>query len=331
MTDKLIDKQPKSSANKKDNWSEYNEARKNELSQLFNLFQELKCEYKELILATRGCPLPAWEILFCIVLKIYFCKSSSRTCSILEELKIQDYLPHIPHKNSLTNYLNLESLTPHLLTMIEMTSLRFRDIETNFAIDSTKLKIRGTHIRKDKKGRKEKKCNYVMLHAICGYKTHIVSACAVTTRFGSEQEFFQPLLDDTLRNFKVALIAGDKNYSSEKNMQIAEERGVKPCLTPKKNFVIDSNKNSEIRCESIRKYREGNDEDLQPYRDRKRIETVFSMIKARSGDNLLTRRFRSQVNEALTMVLCHNLCVLNSHRKLWESETNLISSEQISE
>jgi hypothetical protein len=329
MRDNPQNEKPRSSANKKVNWSAYNEAQQNELQQLLKLFQELKYEYKDLVLARRGCPLPAWEILLCITLKVYIGHSSRRASSILKELQKRNYLTQVPHFNSIGHYLNLERLTLHLLALIEQTSKRFRDVETHFAIDSTKLWTRCYHIRTNKKGRKEQERNHIRLHAICGYKTHIVTAATVTEWYGSEQQCFEPLLDITLRSFNVEIIAGDKNYSSEKLMKIAAERGVRPCLTPKKNFVVDSNKNSEIRCESILKYREGTDEDLQPYRDRKRIETVFSMIKAKFGDNLLSRCFTSQVNEALVMMLCHNLCVLNRHPQLRESETTLISSEQI--
>jgi hypothetical protein len=49
---------------------------------------------------------------------------------------------------------------------------------------------------------------------------------------------------------------------------------------------------------------------LAHYNKRNNVETVFSMIKANSGDYVRGRDERAQVNEALAKVLCHNLCVL---------------------
>ena len=46
------------------------------------------------------------------------------------------------------------------------------------------------------------------------------------------------------------------------------------------------------------------------YHKRSNVETVFSMIKARFGERLRSKSETAQINEALTKVLCHNLCVV---------------------
>jgi hypothetical protein len=40
------------------------------------------------------------------------------------------------------------------------------------------------------------------------------------------------------------------------------------------------------------------------------VETAFSMMKAKIGDALRSKTETARVNELLSKVLCHNLCVL---------------------
>ena len=46
------------------------------------------------------------------------------------------------------------------------------------------------------------------------------------------------------------------------------------------------------------------------YYKRSNVETVFHMIKAKSGDKIRAKIDTAMVNEAFVKVLCHNICVL---------------------
>lgn len=46
------------------------------------------------------------------------------------------------------------------------------------------------------------------------------------------------------------------------------------------------------------------------YHKRSNVESTFSMIKAKFGERLRSKTETAQINEALTKVLCHNLCRL---------------------
>ena len=52
------------------------------------------------------------------------------------------------------------------------------------------------------------------------------------------------------------------------------------------------------------------EEFLEHYHKRSNVETVFAMMKAKFGDNLLSKTEDAQVNEVLGKVIAHNLCVL---------------------
>lgn len=49
---------------------------------------------------------------------------------------------------------------------------------------------------------------------------------------------------------------------------------------------------------------------MQHYHQRSNVESTFMMIKAKFGDSLRSKMERSQVNEVLCKVLCHNICCL---------------------
>ncbi len=51
-------------------------------------------------------------------------------------------------------------------------------------------------------------------------------------------------------------------------------------------------------------------EFLASYHKRSNIESTFSMIKAKFGGSVRSKRPVAQMNEVLCKVVCHNLCVL---------------------
>jgi transposase len=61
------------------------------------------------------------------------------------------------------------------------------------------------------------------------------------------------------------------------------------------------------RCSTITYNRA---EFMAHYHKRSNVESVFQMIKSKFGEKLRSKNETAQVNEALTKVLCHNLCVV---------------------
>jgi len=52
------------------------------------------------------------------------------------------------------------------------------------------------------------------------------------------------------------------------------------------------------------------EEFLAHYHKRSNVESVFQMIKSKFGEKLRSKNETAQINEALTKVLAHNLCVV---------------------
>ena len=59
-----------------------------------------------------------------------------------------------------------------------------------------------------------------------------------------------------------------------------------------------------------RYFSEHKEDFLEHYHKRSNVESVFSMIKARFGNNVRCKKETSQDNEILLKCLCHNLCCL---------------------
>jgi hypothetical protein len=57
-------------------------------------------------------------------------------------------------------------------------------------------------------------------------------------------------------------------------------------------------------------YNFNRDDYLAHYHKRSNVESTFSMMKARFGDNIRSKTDVAMRNEALAKVLCHNICCL---------------------
>jgi hypothetical protein len=60
----------------------------------------------------------------------------------------------------------------------------------------------------------------------------------------------------------------------------------------------------------LQQFQDKESEFWKHYYARNNIEATFSMIKRKFGDRLYSKTFPAQVNEALCLVLCHNLYVI---------------------
>src|SRR5207248_688145 len=99
-------------------WHEYNLAQTTEKARLLELLYEL-CKGIEEPLQTFGRPrLPFAEMLFCAAYKVYSGFSSRRFISDLQIACERGYISRIPHFNSVSNYMEMESLTPYLMQLI---------------------------------------------------------------------------------------------------------------------------------------------------------------------------------------------------------------------
>jgi transposase len=98
------------------------------------------------------------------------------------------------------------------------------------------------------------------------------------------------------------------------NLDLTERIGATPYIPFKSNAKAVSRskkrKPSPTWARLYHYFQLNREEFLEHYHRRSNVETVFSMMKRCIGDTLRSRTRVAQINEALLMVLCHNIRVL---------------------
>ena len=119
------------------NWRAYNAAQTHEKDRVADLLHSM-CDAIPSPVQHRGRPrIPLGEQLFAAAMKIYGGASGRRTATDMREYEAKGYLSRAPHYNSIFKALESPALTPILKALIEEAALPLRDLEQDFAVDST--------------------------------------------------------------------------------------------------------------------------------------------------------------------------------------------------
>lgn len=292
-------------------WSAYNAAQTNEKELFIKLLFEI-CQGIEEADTSIGRPrLPLRDMIFCMAFKVYSTFPSRRFMSDVREAHAKGMISVVPHFNSISNYMELESLKPILQQLVRVSSAPLRAIENRFAADSTALRVplRQQVYNEDTK-RFQKKRTTVKLHAMCGVHTNIITSAEVSPGEANDSPFFRGLVEETARYFEISEVYADGAYTSNENRRYVLIWGAEPFIAFRSNSVEDGEWKSAIWKQMLRQFQDKESEFWKHYHNRNNIESTFSSLKRTITDRLRSKFFPAQVNEALCMVLCHNLCVV---------------------
>ena len=188
-----------------------------------------------------------------------------------------------------------------------------RSIETDFAVDSSGFSSSVYNRWFDHKwGKERKEAKWVKAHLMCGVKTNIVTAVEVTETESADAPYLPPFVETTARGFEVSEVSGDKAYVSRKNLRAVQAVGATPYIPFRANSVARNRKQKHdpLWERMYHFYNLNRSEFLAHYHKRSNVETTFAMIKAKFGGAVRSKTPVAQVNEVLTKVVCHNICVL---------------------
>jgi hypothetical protein len=246
-----------------------------------------------------------------MVFKVYSTLSARRLMSDIQEAKDKRWISVVPHFNSISNYMKLDSLKPVLQQLIRESCAPLRAIETKFAADSTNfgIPLRQRYFDRHKNRFRIKRVG-VKLHAMCGVRTNIITSAEVSDGEAGDSPFFQGLVRDTARYFEMSEVYADGAYTANDNRRYAIIWGAEPYIAFRSNSVADGEAKSTIWKQMLQQFQDKESEFWNHYYTRNNIESTFSMMKRKFSDKLLSKSFPAHVNEALCMVLCHNLCVV---------------------
>lgn len=291
-------------------WTAYNTAQTEEKERFTALLSDL-CKLVPQPPQTTGRPrLPLSDMVFACAYKVYSGFSSRRFSSDMHEAHEDGLVTTIHHFNRVSSYLSDPMLTPIVKSLITVSSLPLKGIETDFAVDSSGFSTsRFVRWYNKKWGRELDNREWVKVHLMCGVNTHIVTAVDTSGWAANDTTFFRPLVEQTAQHFQIAEVSADKAYPGRKNLQLVSDLGATPFIPFKTNVVPPTG--NDTWAKMYHYYMCNRDVFLQHYHKRSNVETVFSMVKGKFGDAVRSKTDVGQVNEVLMKVLCHNLCVLN--------------------
>ena len=291
-------------------WSAYNKSQTNEKLILMKLLKDL-CENVEQPEYKFGRPtLPFSDMLFGSVMKVYTGFSLRRFMSDMKIAKEMRLIDKVPCYSSLSNFMNREEVKQILEQLITISSLPLREIEKDFAVDSSGFSTSRYARWFDYKWGKERKYKvWIKAHLISGVKTNIITGVKITEGHENDSPQLKELVKKTAENFGISEVSGDKAYSSRKNLKVIEEVGATPFIPFKKN-VSGKRGTLGIWGKMYHYFMYKHEDFLEHYHKRSNSETIFHMIKTKFRGDIKSKKQTAQFNEMLIKVLCHNICVV---------------------
>ena len=293
-------------------WKEYNAAQVNEKKHFQILLRSLCDQVKEPVApAGRGRPrIPMSDSLFMACFKVYSTVSGRRFMCDLSDAQGRGYLQKVPHFNSIFNALESEELTPILTKLIILASLPLKEVESDFAIDSSGFtSSRFVRWFDHKYGKIRQEHDWVKAHIVCGVKTNVVTSVEIHERNANDSPLLPSLLKTTKENFDVKELSADKQYASMVNFDAINAAGADAYIAFRAGTTGGCGGMFQKAFAFFSLYRE---DFLQSYHKRSNVESTFSMIKAKFGDSLRSKTDIAMKNEVLCKILCHNICCLIS-------------------
>jgi len=291
------------------NWPAYNAAQTSEKSQFLVLLKELCAGIEETQKQTKGRPrIPIQDAIFSACYKIYSTVSGRRFMSDLKEAHAQGHISRLPHYNSIFNYLENPNLTPILQAMITESSLPLKEVENDFAMDSSGFTAASYARWREHKYGERKQKTWVKLHLMCGVKTNVVTAVEIKGQHANDSPQAPALLMKTAENFTMHEVSADAGYLSNRNFNMISSYGAAPFIAFKGNSTQGRRRGTwRVMFHYFVLNRE---EFMHHYNKRSNVEATFSMIKAKFGGHVRSKTDVAMMNECLCKVICHNICCL---------------------
>ncbi|HXY42676.1 MAG TPA: transposase [Acidimicrobiales bacterium] len=309
-------------------WTAYNAAQCHEKETFLPMLADL-CSTIPQAPQGRGRPrLPMSDMAFEAISRVYSGLSARRFDSDVREAHDKGLTDSDPHFNSVLRYLRSPEMTPILKELVTLSALPLKEIEQDFAADSSGFTTsRFVRWYDHKWGKEQSKREWVKLHAMTGVLTNVVTAVEMTGYKGADSPQFPQLVADTAANFTLHDVTADKAYSSRKNLQVVADAGGNPYIPfrattgpfkagPDAAAAVTAVPNWKplpwapawVKMQHLFAYQR--DTFLTRYHQRSNVETTFSMIKRKFGDSLRSKSDTGMMNEVLCKVVAHNLCCL---------------------
>lgn len=295
----------------KRNFALYNLAKSSERRLFFQLLNELCNIIKEPKSKNGRPPVPLRDMVFCSCLKLYRKSSGRPLKGELELAQGANYISRVPHFNTIKDFFNAEGTFDLLSRLLTITAMPLADTSTTASLDSSGFAgysyERWQRIKWD--GKKDKK-NYLKAHVVIDPKTHVILTAEITPGNFSDVKQAPALILKAQKNFPVKKFLGDKAYSSHMVYRVLESLKIIPIIPFKVNAKKESENAPQLWNDAYRYFKSQRGNFDAQYHQRSQSETTFSQIKMRLGEILLSKNYKSQRNELMLKLICHNILTL---------------------
>ena len=295
------------------NWALYDLAQQTEKDRFMELLADLVAGIEEPARAGVGRkPTKVRDMLFAAALKVFTTLSGRRFACDLKLAHERGFLSKLMNSMSAQHYIEEESLTPVLVSLIERSAHPLRCVDVDFASDSTGFSTsRFVRWYDEKYGVERSGRAWVKAHIMTGTKTNIITAAIIDGPTAGDSPQFKPLLETTVGNgFKLSEVSADKAYLSRENLELVTLHGGTPFIPFKSNSVAGTLGGVWEKMFGYFQYRR--EEFLRHYHKRSNVESTFSMVKAKFQDAVRSKTDTAMKNECLLKFLCHNIVVVHS-------------------
>lgn len=293
-------------------WSSYNAAQTCEKDTFMSLLADLCATIPQPEQANGRPRLALSDMVYAMTFKVFSRFSSRRFTSDLREAQARGYITKTPHFNSVTGYMSKPEMTPLLQDLIVTAALPLRDLESDFAIDSSGFATSRFERWLDEKhgiARHQRRHDFVKAHVVVGTRTNVVTAAEITDWKGSDTIAFPALVRDTAKDFDVTALSADKAYSTKANAEVIEEIGAEGFVPFKSNTKPVLGVGSAWN-RMYHRFAADPETFMARYHRRSNVETTFAMVKSKFGDSVMSKSTTGQVNEVLCKLLAHNVVVV---------------------
>jgi transposase len=298
-------------------WTAYNAAQTAEKETFRPMLAEL-CSTIPNPPQGKGRPrMPMSDMAFAAILRVYEGLSARRFDTDVRESQEKGFTDADPHFNTVLRYLRSPEMTPVLRSLVELSALPLKAVETDFAIDSTGFSVSTIQRWYDEKyGKERKRHDWVKLHAMTGVRTNVVTSVELSGGNSHDTNYFKPLVKQTAKNFNLRDVTADKAYVSKSNFEAVDNHGGTAYIPFKDHIPAYQGILPSVlpattpfqRMQFLFAYQR--DTYLAHYHARSNVESTFSTIKRKFGPALRSKSVIGQMNEVLCKVIAHNLCVL---------------------
>ncbi len=259
--------------------------------------------------------LPLSESLYCAILKVYSGLSGRRACGVYENVHDRELLSRVPNYMVASRALNRPEVTSILYRLLSLSAAPLAGLEDGGVVAPDSTGVQTTSFgswREEKHGEKRQKM-WLKVHALVGTKTHVIIRAFVGGADSNDSPFFIPLLRDSLGSgFRPSAVVADKGYLSKDNYRVASELGLDAYIPFKSNSVNRSGTHGSPPSwrKAFYMFQANRDVFEQSYHRRSNVESVFSALKRKFGENIRSRTHVAQVNEILCKLIAYNLTVV---------------------